>query len=55
LAPSEPSTLTTASPGYPNLPENHVVDIKSYLVKIIESFKKDINSSLREIQENPGK
>ena len=28
---------------------------KCFLMKIIESFKKDINNSLKEIQENTGK
>ena len=52
---SEPSSLTTASPEYNNTPENQEADLKSYLMKIIESFKEDINNSLNEIQENTGK
>jgi hypothetical protein len=48
---SEPSSLTTASPEY-NTPENQESVLKSYLMKIIESFKEDINNSQKEIQEN---
>ena len=36
---------TTASPGYPN-------DLKSNLLKMIETFKEEMNKSLKEIQEN---
>ena len=32
--------------------ENQVNDLKSHLMKIIETFKEDINNSLKEIQEN---
>ena len=52
---SEPSSPTTASPEYTNTPENQESVLKSYLMKIIESFKEDINNSLKEIQENTGK
>jgi hypothetical protein len=38
---SEPSFPTTANP------ENQKADLKSYLMKIIESFKEDINNSLK--------
>jgi gas vesicle protein len=30
-------------------------DLKSHLMMMIEDFKKDINNSLKEIQENTGK
>ena len=44
----------TASPEYINTPENQEADPKSYLMKIIESFKEDIKNiekkSLKEIQ-----
>jgi hypothetical protein len=50
-----PPTPTTASREYTNTPENQKSVLKSYLVKIIESFKEDISSSLKEIQENTGK
>jgi hypothetical protein len=52
---SEPSSPSTAIPEYNNTPENQEADLKSYLMKVIESFKKDINISLKEIQENIGK
>jgi predicted nucleic acid-binding Zn-ribbon protein len=55
LASSEHSTPTTASPGYPNTPEKQESDLKSYLIMQVEYFKKDINNSLREIQENTAK
>jgi hypothetical protein len=54
-AASKPSFPTTASPEYTNTPENQKSVLKSYLMKIIESFKKDINNSLKPIQENTGK
>jgi hypothetical protein len=44
-ASSEPSTPASASPGYPNIPEKQDLYIKSYLMMLIEDFKKDINSS----------
>jgi hypothetical protein len=55
LAPSEPSSPTTVNPGYPNTAEKQDSDLKSYLMMIIEEFKKDINNFLKEIQENTGK
>ena len=54
LAPPEPSSLTPASPRYPNMPEKQDNDLKSHLMKMIEAFKEDINNSLKEIQENIG-
>jgi hypothetical protein len=54
-ASSEPSSLTTASPEYTNTTENQEPVLKSCLMKILESFKEDINNSLKEIQENTGK
>jgi hypothetical protein len=42
-------------PGYSNTPEKKDTDLKSYLIMTIENFKKDINISLKEIQENKGK
>jgi hypothetical protein len=53
-ASSEPSSPTTASPGYPNTLEKQDVDLKSYLMMLIEDVK-DINNSLKEIQEDTGK
>jgi hypothetical protein len=50
---SETTSSTRASPKYNNTPENLEAELKSYL--ITESFKKDLNNSLKEIQENRGK
>ena len=52
---SEPSTHTSPSPGHPNTPEKQNVDAKSYLMILLEVFKKDINNSLKEIQGNTAK
>ena len=52
---SEHNTATTASPGYPNTPEKHDSDFKTYLIMLVEDFKKDIKNSLKEIQENTAK
>jgi hypothetical protein len=43
------------SPGYPNTPEKQDSDLKSYLMMVVEDLKKDINNSLKEIQENTAK
>jgi hypothetical protein len=45
----------TVSPGYPNQPEKQDSDLKSYLMMLVEDFKKGINNSLKEIQENTAK
>jgi hypothetical protein len=55
LALSEHSTPTRASPEYPNTPEKQDLIIKSYLMMLVEDFKKGINDSLKEIQENTAK
>ena len=55
LPPSEPSSPFTVSTEYTNTSENQEADLKSYPMKIIESFKEDVNNSLKEIQENIGK
>ena len=52
LASSEPSIPSTASHGYPNTQEKQDSDLKSYLIMVVEDFKKGINNSLKEIQEN---
>jgi hypothetical protein len=52
---SYPSSPTTASPDCPNIHENQDYKLKSSLMKIIESFKKDVSNLLKEIQENIGK
>ena len=54
-ASSGPSTPTTTSPGYPNTPKKQDVDLKSYLMMLVEEFKKGINNSLKEIKENTAK
>jgi predicted RNA-binding protein with PUA-like domain len=54
-ATSEPSTPTTASPGYPNTSKKQDSGLKSYLMMLVEDFRKDINNSLKEIQENTAK
>jgi hypothetical protein len=55
LASSEPSTPTTASPGYSNTLEKQNSDLKSYIMVLVENFKKSINNSLKEIQQNTAK
>jgi gas vesicle protein len=55
LASSEPSTPTTASPGYHNIPEKRDSDLKTHLIMLVEDFKKGINNKLKEIQENTAK
>nr|AAQ96247.1 LRRGT00034 [Rattus norvegicus] len=52
LASSEPCSLTKASTGYLNPTEKQDYDLKAHLMMMIEDFKKDINDSLKEIQEN---
>jgi predicted transcriptional regulator len=50
-ASSEPSMPpTTTSPGYLNTSEKQDEDLKSYLMMVVEDFKKGINNSLKEIQ-----
>ena len=46
LASSEPSSSTTANPGYPNTPEKQDSDLKSNLMMTIEEFK-NINNALK--------
>jgi hypothetical protein len=48
-ASSEPCSPNTAISEYTNTPENQESALKSYLMKIIEFFKEDINKSLKEI------
>jgi hypothetical protein len=43
------------NPGYPNTPEKQDSDLKLHLMMMIEDFKKEINNSLKEIQENTSK
>jgi hypothetical protein len=52
MVPLEPDYPATASPGYPNKIEVQEDDLKSNLAKMIEPFEKEMNKSLRKIQEN---
>ena len=51
LALSEPNSPTIVSPGYTITQEKHNMDLKSLLMMMMEDFKKEINNSLKEIQE----
>jgi hypothetical protein len=55
LALPEPNSLTIASPEYTIILEKQDSDLKSLLMMMIEDFKKYINNSLKEIQEDIGK
>jgi hypothetical protein len=55
LASSEQNSPTIASPGYTITPEKQEMDLKSLLMMMVEDYKKEINSSLKEIQENTSK
>ena len=55
LASSEPSSPTIASLGYTITPEKQDSNLKSLLMMMLQDFKKDINNSLKEIQETTGK
>jgi hypothetical protein len=52
---SEHSTLTSPSPGHPNTPKKLDLDLKEYLMMMVEDIKKDFNNSLKELQENTPK
>ena len=52
---SGPSTPSSASPGHPNTPEKQDMDLKAYLMMMVEDIKKEFNNSLKEIQENTAK
>jgi hypothetical protein len=52
---SEPSTPTSASLGHPNTPEKLHLDLKAYLMMIVEDIEKNFNNSIKEIQENAAK
>jgi uncharacterized protein YlxW (UPF0749 family) len=53
--PPQLSSPIIVNSGYLNTPEKQDPDLKSHLMVMIEYFKKDINSSLKEIQENTSK
>jgi gas vesicle protein len=55
LASSGPKSPTRTSPGYTITPEKQDMDLKSLLMMMMKDIKKEINNSLREIQENTGK
>jgi gas vesicle protein len=40
---------------HPNTPEKIVPDLKAYLMTVVEDLKKDVNNSLKEVQENTAK
>ena len=52
---SELNSPTIAGPGYTIISEKQYWNLNSLLMMLIEDFKKDINDSLKEIQENIGK
>jgi hypothetical protein len=52
---SEPSTPTSPSPGHPNTREKLDPDLKTYLMMMVEDIKKDLNNSLKEIQDDTAK
>ena len=41
---SEPSNPTLPSPGHHNTPENLDLDLKAYLMMMVEDIKKDLNT-----------
>jgi hypothetical protein len=55
LASSEPSSPTIVSLAYIITPEKQDMDLNSLLMMMMEHFKKEINNSLKEIQENTEK
>jgi DNA anti-recombination protein RmuC len=55
LASSEPNSPTITSPGYTITLEKQDLNLNSLLTMMTEDFKKEINNSLKEIQENTGK
>ena len=48
MAPSEPNSPTKTNMEYPNTPEKQDLVSKSYLIMMLEDFKKDLKNSLRE-------
>jgi gas vesicle protein len=52
---SERSTPSPPRPGHPNTPKKIDLDLKAYLMMMVEDIKKDFNNSLKEIQENTAK
>jgi hypothetical protein len=52
---SECRAPISPSPGHPNTPERPDPDLKAYLMMMVEDIKKDLNNSLKSIQENTAK
>jgi hypothetical protein len=44
---SEPSTPSSASPGYPNITEKLDPELKAYLIMMVEDIKKDLITHLK--------
>ena len=55
LALSESSSHTRVNTVYPNTTEKQNSELKLHLMMMTEYFKKDINNSLQEIQDNTSK
>ena len=56
MASSDPSSPTTASSRYYNTSDKRGSDLKSHFtMMVIQDFKKNMNNSPKEIQENTGK
>jgi hypothetical protein len=52
---SERSTPIPPTPGHTNTTEKLELDLKAYLMMMVEDIKKDFNNSLKEIQEKTAK
>jgi hypothetical protein len=52
---SKRSTPTSPSSGQHNTSEKLDLDLKAYLMRMVEDIKKDFNNSLKEIEENTAK
>ena len=52
---SEPRTPTSPSPEHPNTPEKVDLELKAFLMMMVEDIKKEFNNSIKEIQENTAK
>jgi hypothetical protein len=44
---SEPRTPTSPSPGHPNTPEKVDLDLKAYLMMMVEDIKRDLITHLK--------
>lgn len=51
MTPPKNSYTNTASPSYTNITKTQENDIKSNIIKMIKCFKKEMNMSLKEMQE----